>query len=260
MRNYILRVTSNLILAVFIYISSVSAHAQDFNLNEIPAAAPEEWVPLFGEYVLSDKKVLIRENTGKIEAIWAPDPEYPDKSGEIWPLSVLETNKFTYSFEGKFANFIFQLDETGQGKAIVIGDDVYQRLYIEPRNGESFKVTLEKSIEEYTADALNASPPKQEGDLRDADLVDVTTVLDKVKLDIRYATTNNFLSVATYSQAKSFLQRPALMALNNANKRLNDLGFGILIHDTYRPWYVTKIFWDTTEGPERDFVAGKSVV
>ena len=33
------------------------------------------------------------------------------------------------------------------------------------------------------------------------------------------------------------------------------MGFGLLIHDTYRPWYVTKIFWDATEGPERDFVA-----
>ena len=80
-------------------------------------------------------------------------------------------------------------------------------------------------------------------------------MLDNVKLDIRYATTNNFLNVPTYSQSKSFLQRPALIALNKANKKLNALGYGILIHDAYRPWYVTKVFWDTTEGFEREFVA-----
>ncbi|MBT6037158.1 MAG: M15 family metallopeptidase [Kordiimonadaceae bacterium] len=113
-------------------------------------------------------------------------------------------------------------------------------------------------MEDYIKVALEASPPIREGEFRDPDLVDVTTVLDNVKLDIRYATTNNFLNVPTYSQAKSFFQRPALMALNEANKKLNALGFGILIHDTYRPWYVTKVFWDATEGFEREFVANPS--
>lgn len=33
------------------------------------------------------------------------------------------------------------------------------------------------------------------------------------------------------------------------------MGYGLLVHDAYRPWYVTKIFWDASEGPERNFVA-----
>jgi D-alanyl-D-alanine dipeptidase len=40
--------------------------------------------------------------------------------------------------------------------------------------------------------------------------------------------------------------------------RLAPLGFGLLIHDAYRPWYVTKIFWDATPPEKHIFVADPS--
>ena len=33
------------------------------------------------------------------------------------------------------------------------------------------------------------------------------------------------------------------------------LGYGLLIHDAYRPWYVTKVFWEATPEDKRIFVA-----
>ena len=33
---------------------------------------------------------------------------------------------------------------------------------------------------------------------------------------------------------------------------------GLLIHDAYRPWYVTKIFWDATPDDKKIFVADPS--
>jgi len=33
------------------------------------------------------------------------------------------------------------------------------------------------------------------------------------------------------------------------------MGYGLLIHDAYRPWYVTKIFWDATPQDKKLFVA-----
>ena len=32
-------------------------------------------------------------------------------------------------------------------------------------------------------------------------------------------------------------------------------GYGLLIFDAYRPWYVTKIFWDATPPDKHQFVA-----
>ena len=53
----------------------------------------------------------------------------------------------------------------------------------------------------------------------------------------------------------AFLQRPAAEALVRANEWLHMQGYGLLVHDGYRPWYVTKMFWEATPEPLRIFVA-----
>ena len=40
-----------------------------------------------------------------------------------------------------------------------------------------------------------------------------------------------------------------------AHQRLKQRGLGVLIHDAYRPWHVTKMFWDATPDHLKDFVA-----
>jgi zinc D-Ala-D-Ala dipeptidase len=77
----------------------------------------------------------------------------------------------------------------------------------------------------------------------------------RIKLDIRYATTRNFLSTPVYSQARAFLQRPAAEALLRAHRELVKQGYGLLIFDGYRPWYITKVFWDATPVDKHEFVA-----
>jgi zinc D-Ala-D-Ala dipeptidase len=76
-----------------------------------------------------------------------------------------------------------------------------------------------------------------------------------IKLDIRYATSRNFLSTPVYEEARAFMQRPAAEAVARASQKLHEKGFGLLIHDAYRPWYVTKIFWDATPPENHKFVA-----
>ena len=87
---------------------------------------------------------------------------------------------------------------------------------------------------------------EEKGDFRKPDLVELTTLDDTIKLDIRYATDNNFLSTPFYTSAKAYMQRPAAEALVRVHKKLAEQGYGLLIHDGYRPWSVTKMFWDAT--------------
>ena len=47
----------------------------------------------------------------------------------------------------------------------------------------------------------------------------------------------------------------AWKALRTRLARLKPLGYGLLIHDGYRPWYVTKIFWEATPADGKIFVA-----
>jgi D-alanyl-D-alanine dipeptidase len=100
-------------------------------------------------------------------------------------------------------------------------------------------------------------PPAEKGRFREADLVEVVKLEPTLQLDVRYATTNNFLHRPVYAQARAFLQRPAAEALVRAHRALQTKGYGLLLFDGYRPWSVTKLFWDSASAEERriEFVA-----
>ncbi len=100
-----------------------------------------------------------------------------------------------------------------------------------------------------------AGPPREKGDFRPPELVELETLDDTLRLDIRYATPNNFVGRAVYTEARAFLQRPAAGALVRVHQSLKTKGYGLLIFDAYRPWRVTKLFWDVTPRAKRDFVA-----
>ena len=100
-----------------------------------------------------------------------------------------------------------------------------------------------------------AQPPHEEGTFRQPELVELIKLDPTIKLDIRYATANNFLGRPVYTQARAFLQRPAAEALVRAHRALRQQGYGLVIHDGYRPWSVTKVFWDATPEDKKIFVA-----
>ena len=119
----------------------------------------------------------------------------------------------------------------------------------------SFHIQPLHPIDELRANALAMQPPQEQGSFRKPELVELTKLDPTIKLDIRYATSNNFLGTPVYTEARAFLQRPAAEALVRALPELRAQGYGIIIHDGYRPWYVTKIFWDATPDHQKIFVA-----
>lgn len=98
-------------------------------------------------------------------------------------------------------------------------------------------------------------PPHETGTFKTSDLVGLVTLDTSIHLDIRYATSKNFVGRPVYSEAKAFLQRPAAEALVKANRELKPLGYGLIIFDGYRPWSVTKLLWDITSEENKKFVA-----
>jgi len=115
-----------------------------------------------------------------------------------------------------------------------------------------------RPIPELRRQALAAEPPHEQGNFLPSDLVDLARLDARFHLDIRYATSNNFVGVPVYSSARAFLQRPAALALQRALNELVPQGYGLMIFDGYRPWYVTKIFWDATPPEKHLFVADPS--
>ena len=122
-------------------------------------------------------------------------------------------------------------------------------------DAQVFHIQPVRPVAELLPLALAAKPPVERGDFRKPDLVELVALDPTIKLDIRYATTRNFLGTPLYSQARAFMQRPAAEAVVRASRALAREGYGLLMHDAYRPWYVTKIFWDATPPEQHKFVA-----
>ena len=107
----------------------------------------------------------------------------------------------------------------------------------------------------FTPVKAQEGPPKEEGEFRAPELVELVKLDRTLRLDIRYATKNNFTGRPVYTEARAFLQRPAAEALARASRALRKQGFGLVVFDGYRPWHVTKLFWDLTPEDKKQFVA-----
>ncbi|HEY0408169.1 MAG TPA: M15 family metallopeptidase [Pyrinomonadaceae bacterium] len=101
-------------------------------------------------------------------------------------------------------------------------------------------------------------PPKEAGPFREPELVELVRLDPTIRLDVRYATKNNFLGRPVYKEARAFLQRPAALALARVSRALRARGYGLSVFDGYRPWQVTKVFWDSTPADKKEFVADPS--
>jgi D-alanyl-D-alanine dipeptidase len=98
--------------------------------------------------------------------------------------------------------------------------------------------------------AAPATPPAP--DAAD-DLVDVSVTAPGVRIEVRYATPDNFLHEAVYPCARCLLRRPAAEALARAQRALAAKGLGLRVWDCYRPPSVQQRMWALV--PDARFVA-----
>lgn len=87
----------------------------------------------------------------------------------------------------------------------------------------------------------------------DARLIDIRKVNSKIALDIRYATTNNFLKRKLYPVARCVLRGAAARRLSQVQDDLSRNGLGLKVYDCYRPLSVQKQMWQVM--PDSRFVA-----
>lgn len=87
----------------------------------------------------------------------------------------------------------------------------------------------------------------------EAGLVDVTGLAPDIKLDIRYATPNNFTHMAVYPVARCFLRADVAKRLARVQADLKKQGLGLKVFDCYRPFSIQKKFWSLV--PDPDWVA-----
>jgi CubicO group peptidase (beta-lactamase class C family)/D-alanyl-D-alanine dipeptidase len=208
-----------------------------------------QWGDFVGEYGWDYDKLYVLENEGRLRILveWFDDEPLAQGSGKDafqlpdHGLYVAETLKFLR-------------DGKGAVTGVQIGGVTFPKRP-EAAAGAVFQITPLKPVAELRKEALASTPPEEKGDFLKPDLVELTALDPTIRLDIRYATKRNFLGAPLYLQARAYMQRPAAEAVARASQRLHAMGYGLLIHDSYRPWYVTKMFWDGTPDDKKIFVA-----
>jgi D-alanyl-D-alanine dipeptidase len=214
-----------------------------------PAPIPERWRGFVGEYG-SDRQLLhVYERDGRlyVRILWTV----------AYPLTAVSDTVFAFPDRGLYAGerLTFVRQPAGRVGRVEITGVSYVRRVVGPEDGRQLRVTPVAPVADVIAAALRAAPPPQPEGLRAPDLVELTTLDSTLRLDVRYATADNFLGAPFYAAPRAFLQRPAAAALVRAHQWLRERGYGLLIHDGYRPWYVTRAFWDATPPARRWMVA-----
>jgi D-alanyl-D-alanine dipeptidase len=214
-----------------------------------PPPPPAHFEGLMGEYGWDHSVLFIYEKEGQLHALieWIEIDLLEQVSEDIYAFP----SPSMYHGE----QLIFSRDAAGRATEVTVASIVFPRRVIQGETTATFAIEPTRPIEALREEALAAEPPAEDGDFLDTDLVELTTIDPSIQLDIRYASTNNFMQATFYSQPRAFMQRPAAEAVARAHQALAEHGYGLLIHDAYRPWYVTRMFWDATPEESKLFVA-----
>lgn len=216
--------------------------------DRVPDPCPAPLLPLLGEYGPDHQVLVVYEQFGRLAVLgnWVvhdlPEPVGADHF--TFPPGMFESEDLR-----------FERDAGGSVVAAWLGAVRLARRPEPPPGG--FRIEPLRPIAELLVEAASASPARElTAGQRAADLVDLHDLDAGLRFDLRYAQADNFVGAAVYPKAaRAQLQRPAAEALVLVQRRLQAHGLGLVVFDAYRPWSVTKVFWDATPEPLREFVA-----
>lgn len=226
-----------------------------------PQPVSDEIRGLIGLYEKNGDRLLVREQSGQLELLFATGGEKDQwiQHYALYPMEKIDFHTYRLLASSPLGQrqgtVRFDRDAGGWGVTLIVGNKEYSRQFFGPEKGQVFRIQPLLTADELRALAASAEPPQKQGIFQLPDLVDVRAFDPTIRLDIRYATTDNFMGMALYEQPRALLQRPAAKALAQAHWALEKYGYGIIVYDAYRPWSVTKMFWDATPNNMKMFVA-----
>lgn len=222
--------------------------------DSVPPPPPAKLLPLLGEYGWDHNTLVVYEDRGQLAVLieWVvrdlPDEVGPDHYR--FPPGMYRGDQLR-----------FERDALGVVVAAIVGGARFVRRP-DPVPGV-FRIAPRAPIAELQAAAALATPPDGlpmlslgSGHRLRSELVELAPLEPGLKFDLVYATANNFLGTPVYpANARAKMQREAAEALVRVHRQLAAQGLGLCIFDAYRPWSVTKVFWDATPDAMRHFVA-----
>jgi serine beta-lactamase-like protein LACTB len=226
-------------------------YTKDAPSTQPPADASERYRGLIGEYGWDHNTLYVFERAGKLFALieWTEFDELADEGNDVFAFPAAAG-----MYHGEKLHF--QRDAAGRATEVVAANVRFVRRPLDGESGQTFRIKPLRPVAALREEAARLQPPAPPAGLRASELVELKDIDAGVRSELRYATDNNFLGTPLYPPtAKALMQRPAAAALSRVQKALAPLGYGLLVYDAYRPWAVTKVFWEATPPAQRGFVA-----
>ena len=171
----------------------------------LPPAPPQAVAERLGQYGAADNILTVYESEGRL---------FADGHGlKLTPLTPAGRSRY----RAEMSEIAFK--GRGSSETVILNKERLARHDFGAEVVAAIQAKVKADPAALRAQALAALPPVETGK-KPADLVDLTTIDPRIKLDIRYATSNNFMGFPLYERPGAYMQRPAAEALGRAQQAL----------------------------------------
>jgi D-alanyl-D-alanine dipeptidase len=208
-----------------------------------PPEAPEALLPLLGSYGPDHALVEVAERDGALV---------------LWPVAKPEAvEALPPSGDRRFGGVTFIGAPGGVPNALVRNGVLLARRDVSAETIASLRGWLAGADVPALSEAGRAlTPPQPDGATGPVDLAEPAALDSTIRVSLKYATPDNFTGQVLYPPgSRLYLKRPAAEALVRVQARLQPQGYGLLLYDGYRPWYVTRVMWEAMPAQGRRYVA-----
>ena len=212
-------------------------------------SVPKDVNYLLGMYYGNASVFLLREDKGNLQIVYHSNPDDRDFSqANIFPLKKVRFDSYTLNEEGPLfggeAAVHFERDSDGNGIVCKIGGKRFARSFFPGEGNRVYQLEANADYQSLKAEAPKAAIPSKLRQGQVSRLVRMRSVVPNVRFDLRYAGTNNIFGVPLYDASEAYAEAETSAALKKAADKLAIHGYGLLVWEGYRPWYVSRLAYE----------------
>lgn len=224
-----------------------------------PKDCPKDLKYILGMYYGNGEMFLLRENNGEVELVYRfGQNDYTFAGSNVYPLYKEHFDSYTINESGPLnhldAAVRIERSREGYGVSCSVGGNRYSRRFFAGENGRPFRFAPVSDWQALKTAADAAVMPAQLGAGQQAQLVDLAQAVPGLKFDLRYAQADNCFGQALTDDQRAFLDADAAQALAQAQQYLKPYGYGILVWEAYRPWFVSKLAYDALPADKKSML------
>lgn len=224
-------------------------------------AVPRDVSFLLGMYYGNASVFLLREEKGILQIVYLSDRNNKDFSmGNVFPLKKVRFDSYMLNEEGPLlsaeAAVHFERDTEGNGIVCKIGGKRFVRNFFPGEGNKVFQLEANGDYQSLKEAAPRAVMPVKLQQGQASRLVRIRSAVPNVKFDLRYTGTDNIFGVPLYDITEAYVSEETAAALKKAADRLAARGYGLLVWEGYRPWYVSKLASDLLPKDKKDMLPG----